>query len=84
MRSYVKPELFYENFELSQHIATCGIDMNSGDTSICNGNLDGEYWGGMTDTVFSDGRTECSIDNGVIEGYCYTNSTSDSGKTFAS
>ena len=24
MKKYVKPEIYYENFELSQHIADCG------------------------------------------------------------
>lgn len=28
MKKYVKPELFFENYELSQHIAACDYKMN--------------------------------------------------------
>lgn len=30
MKKYVKPELFYEQFELSQHIAACSMALNHG------------------------------------------------------
>ncbi len=48
MKKYVKPELYYENFELSQHIAACGIDVNfsSGTDYSCNPKLDGSFLGG--------------------------------------
>ena len=29
MKPYIKPELYYENFELSQHIAACAYDMQN-------------------------------------------------------
>lgn len=83
MKPYVKPELFYENFELSQHIAACGIDVNFADTEKCIPSLDSDFWG-MSDTVFSDGRTNCSIDISVIEAYCYTSGTTEAGKLFNS
>lgn len=35
MKKYVKPELFFESFELSQSIAACGIDVNSADEHAC-------------------------------------------------
>ena len=28
MKNYVKPELFYERYELSQHIADCAWEVN--------------------------------------------------------
>lgn len=84
MKAYVKPELFYERYELSQHIATCGIDV-SGFNSIetCNVNLDYDFWG-MSDSVFSDGATKCGIDISVIEAYCYTTGETDARKVFCS
>ena len=30
MKAYVKPELFYEHFELSQHVASCTLVLNQG------------------------------------------------------
>lgn len=82
MKAYVKPTLLYENYELSQHIATCGIDM-SHEKDKCNGILDSDFWG-WEDTVFSDSMVNCSIDYNKIETYCYTTGTSEAGKLFNS
>lgn len=82
MKPYVKPELFYESFELSQHIAACGIDVNSA-VETCDQILDEEFWpdlGGST--VFSEGS--CDIPDTAIEVYCYTVGTSEAGRTFNS
>lgn len=84
MKKYVKPELCYENFELSQHIAACGIDVNQGDTANCTPSLDPEFWGGMNDTVFNNGRADCSKDISAIDVYCYTVGTNEAGRTFNS
>ncbi|MDD7673524.1 MAG: hypothetical protein PUJ12_01875 [Oscillospiraceae bacterium] len=84
MKEYVKPELYCESFELSQHIAACGIDVNHGDTAYCTPTLDPGFWGGMSDTVFSDGRADCSMDISAIDVYCYTVGTSEAGRTFNS
>lgn len=85
MKKYVKPELYYENFELSQHIAACGIDVNHDDTTSCNPTLDGSFWEGLDRVgVFSDGRADCSMDISAIEDYCYTVGTSEAGRTFNS
>lgn len=83
MRSYVKPELYCETFELSQHIATCGIDVLQANTNECNAQLDSDFWG-MNDTVFNAGEPNCTIDIGVIDVYCHTSGTSEAGKLFAS
>lgn len=83
MKAYVKPELFYESFELSQHIAACGIDVNLADTTACIPSLDPDFWG-MNDTVFTGEEQRCSIDIKVIEAYCYTVGTNEAGKLFNS
>lgn len=84
MKEYVKPELYCESFELSQHIAACGIDVNSADTNTCTPTLDPDFWGGMSDPVFSNGRDHCTTDISAIEVYCYTVGTSEAGRTFNS
>lgn len=83
-KSYVKPELFYESFVLSQSIAACGIDVNFENTDKCAPQLDPAFWNGMSDTVFNNGRTGCSMDISAIDVYCYTVGTSEAGRTFNS
>ena len=83
MKSYVKPELFYESFEMNQSIAACGIDVNHVDTSVCNPSLDTEFWDGLKLTVFSAERS-CDMTPDAIEVYCYTVGTSEAGRTFNS
>lgn len=84
-KSYVKPELFYESFVLSQSIAACGINVNfsSVTDTNCQPTLDPDFWGGSQDTVFDD-DPKCSIDKDAIEVYCYTVGTSEAGRTFNS
>lgn len=83
MKAYVKPELFFERFELSQHIAACGIDVHTNDVDGCNPTLDSSFWG-IGDTVFYAEQTRCAIDINVIEAYCYTSGTSEAGRLFNS
>lgn len=85
MKEYVKPELYCESFELSQHIAACGIDVNHGDTSSCNPTTDPDFWYETT-PVFNAEKVGCqlNVDNGDIEAYCYTYGTSEAGRLFNS
>lgn len=83
MKKYVKPELYYENFELSQHIAACGIDVNNSTEQSNCAKLDETFWPGLGGTtVFSD--NSCGIDIGALEVYCYTSGTSEAGRLFNS
>ena len=85
MQKYVKPELFYESFELSQHIAACGIDVNYANKIDCTPTLDGDFWTGLGGTqVFGDGKTCTTLDISAIEVYCYTVGTSEAGRLFNS
>lgn len=67
MKKYVKPELIYEHFELSQQIAACDF----------KGNAQGGYegvdkdWGKVV--IFMDPNNGCKT---VAESYCYHNSSS--------
>ena len=64
MKKYVKPELYYENFELSQHIASCYITLTSQNQYTCKGDAGGTY-------IFtSDASCGNLVEN--PESYCYT------------
>ena len=87
MKKYVKPELFFESFELSQSIATCGIDVNF--TSVtdnnCRPTLDLVMWGPIGGTnVFGQGRDDCATDISAYDVYCHTAGTSEAGRLFNS
>ena len=70
MKTYVKPDLYYENFELSQSVASCSVD---GDDITTSANFhNGEtcsYDFGIT--LFIDGNTLCEEDYKEFEIYCY-------------
>lgn len=84
MKKYVKPELFYESFELSQHIAACGIHMGFKGVEDCkdHSHLNSDLWGGLEFHVFDD--STCEIATNTIEAYCYTVGTMEAGRTFNS
>lgn len=83
MKKYVKPELFFESFELSQSIAACGIDVKYADTTNCTPQLDPDFWAGLTYTVFSAERS-CNMTPDAIDVYCHTAGTSEAGRLFNS
>lgn len=70
MKKYVKPELCFESYELSQNIAACGWDMqNQSQPGDCKAVGD-PSWGNPEIVVFTEEKCE-----NVWEGYCYENST---------
>ena len=73
MKNYVKPELFFESYELSQNIAACGWDLKLADTNGCKFVGD-PAWGNPEIPVFTTGVCET-----VLEGYCYENSADNIG-----
>lgn len=75
MKPYVKPELYYENFELAQHIAGCWLSYE---------NASGQKLSSpehCTATGIIDGRESASwfltegICQPVLDDYCVTNGT---------
>lgn len=44
MKKYVKPVLYFESFELSQNISTCGFDMNTTEGLHCVAKSDDAFW----------------------------------------
>ena len=70
MKNYVKPELFFESYELSQNIAACGWDMTIQDPATCKERAVGDpSWGNPQIIVLNEGKCET-----VLESYCYENS----------
>ncbi len=70
MKKYVKPELFFESYELSQNIAACGWDMvKATDPKSCKAEGD-PTWGNPKILVFTE---EAKCDS-ILESYCYENS----------
>lgn len=79
MKNYVKPELFYERYELSQHIADCAWEYKNATGDGCDLVADLNQIGDEG-TLFNDG---CSIPLSKYEEYCYQNSA-DNLNTFVS
>lgn len=74
MKTYVKPELFFESFELAQHIAGCNLKLLDQDVGNCNasGTIMGEHLeatAGAPSGWFIDSQI-CAVE---VEAYCYTN-----------
>ena len=82
MKAYVKPELFYESFELSQNIAACGWDMtNDKDVNGCYAVGDSDF---STPNIKIFMGTHCDIGPEGYEGFCYETGTVDAFRTFRS
>lgn len=65
MKAYVKPELFYEDFQLSTHIASCTFSLNSGNVYTCTEESTGQG-------TFAVDNCETGLSEKQIEEYCYT------------
>lgn len=83
MKKYIKPELFYERYELSQHIADCQWEMNLANDKVCQALPDQDpffaplEWGSLfTETA------ECTIQD--WENYCYQTGSAGDIKVFIS
>ena len=72
MKKYVKPELIFESFELSQQIAACDYDSNNtaNDENCSFTGYNEDFKTEMTIFVTTD---RCGI---IAESFCYHNSTS--------
>ncbi len=74
MKEYVKPELFFESFELSEQIAACKFDSNNSNMDVANCSFTGEdkEWSIAHGTYFIDSNKNCTT---KFETYCYHAST---------
>ena len=81
MKTYVKPELYFESFELSQHIASCDFKLvNALYKDSCQVVKTGpstarEDFGDIMGGYFTEVTKSCQNKIGFdrFEHYCYTN-----------
>ena len=72
MKKYVKPELFYERYELTQHIADCAWELNSGDKSSCFAQADPDYLPSSYPNLFENSGNGCGLIPGQnYSDFCY-------------
>ena len=77
MKKYVKPELIYEEYELSRQIANCVWELKSIRTEVCGAVLEGvDEENAAYQTLFHQAPL-CSFINDDVEAYCYQNSVGD-------
>lgn len=77
MKTYEKPQIFFESFEVSQHVAACGWDMsNSVTPENCSAVGDSVDFTNPPITIFVEGNSQCLISKDP-QLYCYENSTDD-------
>ena len=82
MKKYVKPELIFESFEMTQQIAVCDFDLVESTLGDTNCAFEGELLPGQTKRIFLDGNEDCDITN--IEDYCEHNGSSSTTIIFNS
>ena len=81
MKKYVKPELVYESFELSQQIAACDYDSNNTANDIGCQFTGNNPTTGATMTIFLEATTLCTV---KAEAYCEHTGTGASFNIFNS
>ena len=82
MKKYVKPELFFESFELNQQIAACEFDLVQGTFNSSQKNDCAYAWDhDPTDIVIFISNKACTT---LVEEYCYQNSTDSFNQPFNS
>ena len=74
-KTYQKPLLYAESYELSQHIAACDIKITSASVMQCTGESSADSIFGYLKNLFTEYTTGniCRIH---FESYCYTNGVS--------
>lgn len=81
MKTYEKPRVYFEKFELSQNIAVCDYTLDAADVNACkivkdNFEDDGEdFTGGFTD------KNLCTV---PVSVYCYTDGSGTLPSVFQS
>lgn len=72
MKKYVKPELFYERYELSQHIADCAWELQANSDTSCHAEPDDNDYPGFSN-LFHAQQIGCVMTTDQWQDYCYTN-----------
>lgn len=72
MRTYKKPEIYFEHFELSEHIAACDYKLTFADGNNCSATnqIEDDYAYGETIFLIE------GLCTGVTNDYCYYKASS--------
>ena len=70
MKKYVKPELVYERFELTQHIADCAWELTNSTKDTCSAQADPDFLPGFQNLFVAEANG-CQITSDVYQDYCY-------------
>ena len=84
MKKYVKPELFYEHFELSQHIADCAWELALASKEACKADADSALLGSGMPALFMETGKGCVLLSEDYESYCYHTGKDGMPNVFAS
>ena len=76
MKKYVKPDLYFESFQLNQHIAACGYDLVGNSTSPADCSFRGdEDFGNLPVEYFLESSQHCTKEGAIVaDRYCFQNS----------
>ncbi len=82
MKTYVKPELRFESYELNHSVADCSWELRQGFVEVCEAVADP----GLIPDVPSDytAFTNLEFCKFIPDGYCYQNSETDGIPLFRS
>jgi hypothetical protein len=71
MKKYVKPELFYEHYELNQHIADCAWELVNSNKETCSAVADSVQLPGFPNLFMASGNGCVLIPGDNYSDFCY-------------
>ena len=71
MKKYVKPELFFEQFELSQHIADCAWELLTPTKDTCSATSDLDILGVLPNLFMNENNGCALIPGDNYQQICY-------------
>lgn len=88
MKPYVKPELFFESYELNQNVAACGWDLKFATKEDCTADFDTignntDYQPDRYPPLFTE-QPRCDSTPEMHNDYCYQNGADDRYRLFQS
>lgn len=82
LKKYVKPDLFYENFELSHSVANCSPALNHTENECTLDSWEApDLYLDAGENVF---HSQCTITSERLEGYCYWSGSDETRNIFTS